>query len=126
MRGGIDDDVGAHRQHRGGQLLGAAEVGVEVGAVEIQRDHFAEWREAALQLPADLSTFAEQQQLHAEAFAGAASYCFSTHSRYAPLCTLRTHSPLARYHWTVLRMPVSKVSAGFQPSSASSLRASMA
>ena len=53
-------------------------------------------------------------------------YCFCTQSRYAPLCTWLTHSGLARYHSMVLRMPVSKVSDGFQPSSASSLRASMA
>ena len=37
-----------------------------------------------------------------------------------------TQAWLSRYHCTVLRMPVSKVSAGFQPSSRSILEASMA
>ena len=39
-------------------------------------------------------------------------YWALTQSRYAPLCTRATHSGLSRYHRTVLRMPVAKVSAG--------------
>ena len=53
-------------------------------------------------------------------------YCTSTHFRYSPLATCSTHAMLSRYQRTVLRMPLSKVSAGFQPSSRWILPASIA
>ncbi len=65
MRGGVDDDIGTHAPHRVGHLIGLAEVGGIVGAVEVERDQFAQRRQAALQLPADLAALAQQQQLHA-------------------------------------------------------------
>ena len=54
------------------------------------------------------------------------TYCLATQSRYAPLVTSATHCGLSIYHCTVLRIPDSNVSAGFQPSSCASLVASMA
>ena len=50
----------------------------------------------------------------------------SIQRRYSPLATSSTHRRLSRYHLTVLRMPVSKVSAGFQPISFRIFPASMA
>ena len=67
VRGGIDDHVGAHRAHRARRAPRGGEVGAQVGAVEVERDHLAERRERALQLPADLAVLAEQQDLHARA-----------------------------------------------------------
>mgnify|MGYP006163141761 CR=1 FL=1 len=92
-------------------------------ALAVQRNQLAQRRQAALQLPAHLPVFAQQQDPHADT---GASYCACTHWRYEPLCTFVTHSGWSRYHCTVLRIPLSKVSAGFQPSSRSILRASMA
>ncbi|MDT4860253.1 hypothetical protein FQZ97_948030 [compost metagenome] len=91
----------------------------QVTVLSIADDQFTQRGKGALQFPADLAICAEQENLvHA--------YCFPTHSRYAPLVTLATQSWFSRYQRTVLRMPVSKVSAGFQPSSRSSRDASMA
>ena len=75
VRRGIDDDVGPHGRHGVGQLLGPTEVGMQVGAVEVQRDQFAQGRQAALQFPADLATLSEKEDLHA------APYCLLTQSR---------------------------------------------
>ena len=64
---GIDDELrrgGADRARaaRPGRAKSSRQGG---GAVDVDRDHLAEQRQRALQLPADLSVLAEQQDLHA-------------------------------------------------------------
>lgn len=53
-------------------------------------------------------------------------YCRSIQSRYAPLVTPSIQAVLSKYHSTVLRTPLSNVSAGIQPNSRSILLASIA
>lgn len=68
--GGVDDQVGLDVGDRRAQRLGTRKIGI--GTAE--RAQFAERRERALQLPADLAVFSKQENLHAW-------YCFSVHSR---------------------------------------------
>ena len=124
VRGCIDDHIGPHGLHSSRQAVQIAEVAAQVRILTAQRHQFTQRCQTALQFPANLTVFAEQQDFHALLVCG--SYCLATQSRYAPLCTWATQSGCARYHCTVLRMPVSKVSVGRQPSSCSILRASMA
>ena len=85
--GGIDDDVGAQRAHGVGKACGVAEVAAVLGAVKVECGDLAQHREAALQLPADLATFAKEEDVHAlagavaEEAAGASWYWVCTHSR---------------------------------------------
>jgi hypothetical protein len=76
VRGGIDDHVRPQRAHRVRQALRLREVGVVVGAVEVERRQLAQQRQRALQLPADLPSLAEQHDLHHQA-----PYCLATQSR---------------------------------------------
>ena len=71
----IDDHVGAVSQNSLSQALWLAQIAAEIGAVPVQRQHLAQRGQAALQLPADLAVFAQQQDFHE------ALYCFCTHSR---------------------------------------------
>ena len=64
--GGIDDHVRPHRAHRRGERIGPREVAASGSRLgEVERDHLAERRQRALQLPADLAVLAEEQDLHA-------------------------------------------------------------
>ena len=81
--GGVDDDVGAQRAHGVGKACGVAEVAAVLGAVKVECGDLAQHREAALQFPADLATFAKEEDVHAlaGAEAGACAYWVCTHSR---------------------------------------------
>ena len=82
VRGGVDDDVRLEGAHGGGDAFGVGKVAAMVGAVMVQRGDVAQHGQAALQLPANLAAFTEEQDVHATAFAaGSAWYCFCTHSR---------------------------------------------
>jgi hypothetical protein len=72
---GVDDHVGTQSSHGVGDARRIAEIAAVFLAVEIQRRDLAEHGQAALQFPADLAAFAEEQDVHA------ASYCWDTHSR---------------------------------------------
>jgi len=122
--GCIDEHIGPHGLHSSRQAVQIAEVAAQIRIVTARRHQFTQRCQTALQFPANLTVFAKQQNFHDGL--GCRSYCLATQSRYAPLCTWATQSGCARYHCTVLRMPVSKVSVGRQPSSCSILRASMA
>ena len=83
MRCGIDDHIRAHAANGLRQCLQIADItaqaiSIHIHALAIQRNHLAQRRETALQLPADLAVLAQQQQLHAEA---SPVYCFCTQSR---------------------------------------------
>ena len=67
---GVYDDVGRDARDQRRQRTGVGEIGDEAGAAVGERagarrdDQFAEWRETATQLVADLAGGAEQQDLH--------------------------------------------------------------
>ena len=76
----VDDDVrldGPHRLREAGQL---GEIAAVVGAVMAQRNKVAQRGQTALQLPADLATFAEQQDLHASSDQAVEARCNNTSS----------------------------------------------
>lgn len=77
---GVDDDVGTQGAHGGGQIIEAAQIATVFGAVAIQGRDASQRGQAALQLPAQLAAFAEQQDVHAHA-ALSLAYCFCTQSR---------------------------------------------
>ncbi|MNE92187.1 hypothetical protein D3C80_1898860 [compost metagenome] len=72
---GIDDDIRAQGANCLGHPGRVGEITAVIGAVEVQCRHGAQYREATLQLPADLAAFAEEQDVHALASATAADSC---------------------------------------------------
>ncbi len=62
--GGVDDQVGTDGLHRGRERGGLREVGREVAALEVERQHLAQRLQRALQFPADLAVASEQEDLH--------------------------------------------------------------
>ena len=64
MRGCVDNHIRRNGSHGMGEAFQIGKAAAEFLAVVIQRDQFAQRRQAALQLPADLAVFAEQQDLH--------------------------------------------------------------
>ena len=82
--GGVDDDVrpqGLHRAGQTGQVVQVATMALGFRArMTIQRRHFAQHAQCALQLPADLPVFAQQQDFHAAAVESTV-YCLLTQSR---------------------------------------------
>ena len=63
--GGIDDEVGGHGAHGGGEAFRVGKVAGEArGAVVIKGNELAQGGEAALQLPAHLAVLAEEEDLH--------------------------------------------------------------
>ena len=71
MGRGIDDDLGGDGAHLGQQGFRLGEVGA---VVVVHRHHFAGHGERALQFPADLAAFAEEEDFHADV------YCLDTQS----------------------------------------------
>ena len=66
VSGGIDDDLRRHGTHRGRDPCWIGEVTAQtVRSGTVEGDQFAKRRQAALQLPADLSVLAEKQNFHA-------------------------------------------------------------
>lgn len=82
MGRGIYDDIGAQSAHGLCKLIEAREIAAQAlatsVALAVQRNQLAQWRQAALQLPAHLAIAAQQQQLHAPA---PSVYWRLTHSR---------------------------------------------
>jgi len=64
MRGGVDDDVRGYLADGFGECREISEITAIVGAVEFKGDDFTERGEAALQFPADLSAFTEEEDFH--------------------------------------------------------------
>ena len=61
----IDDDVRLDLEHRFGQTSQIGKITAQPGvAGRTERHQFAQWRQAALQLPANLSVLAEKQDFH--------------------------------------------------------------
>ncbi len=61
----VDDQLWCDGAHGGGKRLGSREVGLEFArAVEVERNDRSQRRECALQLPADLTVLAEEQDSH--------------------------------------------------------------
>jgi hypothetical protein len=63
----VDDHIRAQAPNRCSQTVQVGQIaGTTVGqhAVTVQRDHFTEWRQAALQFPAHLSVPTQQEQSH--------------------------------------------------------------
>ena len=58
--------------------IAAQAISIHIHALAVQRSHFAQRREAALQLPAHLAVFAEQEDFHASTVA---AYWVCTQSR---------------------------------------------
>ncbi|MNT02050.1 hypothetical protein D3C72_1365370 [compost metagenome] len=111
----IDNQVGRAGGQQQRQGVGTGQVGVFPSPGR----NLGQRQQRPPQFLPHLTIGTDQQNLHTP-------YCTFVQLRYAPLVTSATHCGLSRYHRTVLRMPDSKVSAGFHPSSRSSLRASMA
>jgi hypothetical protein len=64
MGGGINDHVRRNAAYRLGYALQIGEIAAVFRAAHIQRDHLAQWCKTALQFPAYLAVFTEQQYLH--------------------------------------------------------------
>ena len=63
--GGIDDHIRREALQRRGQAVEVTQVAAVIATFRVQRQHLAQRRQAALQFPADLAVFAEQEDLHA-------------------------------------------------------------
>ena len=61
---GIDDHIRSDCAHGFGNIVQTGEVAALLPAINVQRDQLAQRRKTALQLPAYLTTFTEQQKFH--------------------------------------------------------------
>ena len=61
---GIDDHIRNDCAHGVGNIVQTGEVTALLLAIHVQRDQLAQRRKTALQLPAYLATFTEQQKFH--------------------------------------------------------------
>ena len=64
MGGGVDDHVRLQQTHGLGHAFRVAEVTAVIGRVKIYRRNTTQRQQRALQLPAHLAIFAEQQNMH--------------------------------------------------------------
>ncbi len=64
MRGGVDDHVRLQQTHGLGHAFRIAEVTAVIGRVKIHRRDTTQRQQRALQFPAYLAIFAEQQNMH--------------------------------------------------------------
>jgi hypothetical protein len=65
--GGIDDEIGGHAAHGGGEAFRVGEVTGEAGrAVVVEGHELTQRGEAALEFPADLAVLAEEKDFHGE------------------------------------------------------------
>ena len=76
----IDDDMRRNPPDGLGQPAEVTDVATKIGAVAVQRYHITQRRQAAAQLPAQLSLRAQQEYLlhrHVQTW----PYCWDVHSR---------------------------------------------